>query len=738
MRVWKEFAMPRRRTSTMEDVATPGGGRGVPTQVVRAALVERLLASRARVVVVAAPPGYGKTTLLRQTAARAGRGVAYSLLDSRANDPAVLFSTLTAAITAPGMQALADPASRGDLERAALEWVNRVASRGPLLIQIDDVHTVTESSARAMLEMLVRAASSQVRFMLASRGQPPLALSRLRAAGEVEQIGIRDLAFSLTEATELAGLLGGHLDRRTVRRLWTATEGWAAGLQLATLAAAGGGGPTEAVEAVVASRGPLAEFVLEEVVSREPADARRFLLDTAILDRLVPELCDAVRESSDSAAQLDRLTRRQLFVPRAARRRGGVQHYSRLFRDVLRGELDRGGRPRVQALHQRAAAWYASHDDPVAQITHMLLAAHSMALLTRGQLATVQRSIDAFGAHELRRSAPLALTAAWAAVFRGQPANALRHATFAERAEWVGELPDGTASVASAVAILRSSVCTGTLEEARALAERSIELEPELSPWRPSGHLQLGTILLMAGDVDRAEGEVERAAALGAAYQPAVHVSALAYVAHIASIRGDLRTAERIAGDVMTMIREGDLDRFPPIAFPCAVAGRIMVSAGRFSEAEQLLETALRLLASIAFVFAPADVWVRTVIAEGLLELGHSERARVVAADARRLLDRYPLDERLATRVQRLQVVLDERDRFHEPLTAREREILAMLVTVQSLQDIANQLVVSQNTVKTHVRRIYRKLDAPNRRLAVARARELGLIAPSTVEVARR
>jgi LuxR family maltose regulon positive regulatory protein len=323
-------------------------------------------------------------------------------------------------------------------------------------------------------------------------------------------------------------------------------------------------------------------------------------------------------------------------------------------------------------------------------------------------------------------------------VFRGRPVSALRHAAAAERAGWAGPLPDGTASVMSAVAILRSAICTGTLDDARALAERSIELEPELSPWRPSGHLQLGTILLMAGDLEQAGIEIERATELAVAFQPAVHVSAVAYQAHIALVRGEPETAERTADRVVAMIRDGGLERFPPLAFPYAVAGRILAARGRVDPARQLLERALDLLGAIQFVFPPADVWVRTVIAEGLLELGDAVPAHRVIADARRLLDHHALDERLASRVQRLEAALDRRERFHEPLTPREGEILVMLASVQSLKDIAGELVVSENTVKTHVRRIYRKLEAPNRRVAVIRARELGLLPAASVAVGRR
>jgi ATP/maltotriose-dependent transcriptional regulator MalT len=727
----------------------PDTVRGSHARVERHALVRRLLGTRARVVVVAAPAGYGKTTLLRQAADQARRRVVYALLDDHANDPAVLVSVLADALAPLGLPKTAGAGwSLDELDRGALELVKWLSFRPPLLLQLDDVHAITERPARRLLQTLLGDGPANVRFMLASRGKPGLALGRLRAAGDVEEIGAVDLRLSPAEAAELVQHLAGPLDERTLRRLWRSMEGWAAGLQLAALALAGGGEPDTVVRALRGSRGAVAEYLLEEVVAQQPPDVQRFLLDTAILDRLVPELCDAVRESSDSAAQLAQLIRRQLLVSPVTDQ-GGAYHYSGAFRDLLQAELGQADRPYIRALHRRAAAWYAAHEDPVAELTHLrlggetaaaidVLAANAMALLTRGQLATVERCIESFGTQDVQRSAPLALAAAWTAVFSGRPASALRHAAAAELAGWAGPLPDGTASVMSAVAVLRSAVGSGTLDEARALAERAIELEPELSPWRPSGHLQHGIILLIAGDLERAETEIERAAELAAAFQPAVYLSAVAYRAHIALARGDGVSAEQTADRVVAMIQDGGLEQFPPVAFPYAVTGGILAARGRARPARQLLERALGLLGAIAFVFPPVDVWARTVIAEGLIELGEAESARRVLADARRLLDRHELDERLACRVHRLEAALDRRERFYEPLTAREREILVMLASVQPLKDIARQLVVSENTVKTHVRRIYRKLEAPNRRVAVRRARELGLLSAAGVEVGRR
>jgi DNA-binding NarL/FixJ family response regulator len=170
------------------------------------------------------------------------------------------------------------------------------------------------------------------------------------------------------------------------------------------------------------------------------------------------------------------------------------------------------------------------------------------------------------------------------------------------------------------------------------------------------------------------------------------------------------------------------------MAFPIAIAGRIHADAGRVADAERLLLRALELLDAIAFIFPSADTWIRTVIAQGWLAIGDLTRARTTLAEARRLLQRHTFDPRVNMAVSRLEQGLHPTAAgVVQPLTERELEILRMLAAVQSLNQIAEHLVISVNTVKTHVRSIYRKLKVPNRQGALVRARDLGLLADSRV-----
>src|SRR4051794_23106196 len=328
----------------------------------------------------------------------------------------------------------------------------------------------------------------------------------------------------------------------------------------------------------------------------------------------------------------------------------------------------------------------------------------------------------------MTRSGPLALTAAWVAAFQGDIVSALRHADVAEQSGASTPLPDGTASIQAAAAILRSAVCTGSLSDAARQAERAIQLEPRESPWRPSAHLQLGTIRLIQGQLDTAEPELEQAAQLAAHGQPAVYASSVAYLAAIDLHRGMVDAAAGRARDVRRLIDDGGLDQFPPMAFPTAIVGYILARRHDPSSSD-LLRRSLTLLDAIAFAFPPADAWIRTVIAEGLLKVGDDELARQTLAGARRLLTRYPMDGRLHEMVTRTEQLLDPARRLPDPLTPREQELLTMLVAVRSLSDIAEELVVSLNTVKTHVRSIYQKLGVNSRQDAIRRARELGLLA---------
>ena len=680
-------------------------------------------------MVVAAPAGYGKTTLLRQIAAAASPPVAAVPIDETANDPAVLIDRVAGSLTAAGL--LDDTAQNS---ASSILAHLRADARGVVLM--DHLDAVVDARALGVVEQILVDAPAGIRWIVGSRGRPPLRLARLRAAGGVLDLGAGDLAMTKAEAAELfADVAAGQAQSEHLRRM---LQGWPAGLQLARAAYAVGRDPSATVQAIARGRGAIAEYLLEEVLATQPPHRRRFLLDTSILDELRPALCDAVRDADDSATVLDEVVSEGLFVFSS-----GIDDtrlaYADAFRDLLRAELDREGASRRRRLHRRAADWYRRQDRPDAVFDHLIdagerelaigvLSAHAMALLTSGWLVTVQRWVERFSEDEIRSSPALALTAAWVAAFRGRLGGALRYAALAESCGHQGPLPDGSASVEASVSVLRSAVCAASLEEAAAHASRAIELEPRESPWRPSAHLQLGTIRLIAGDLRAAEAELEQAVALAADVQPAVHASALAYIAAVRFSEGNVTEATALARRVARQIKQAELEAFPPMAFPFGVAGRILASERR-PESREALEQALQLLHGIAFIFPPADAWIRTVIADGLIDIGEDARAREVVAATHALLRRHAMDPRLAELLAAVERRLDAPSSLREPLTPRELEILTMLAAVGSLTDIADELVVSVNTVKTHVRSIYRKLGVSSRRAAARRARELRLVA---------
>ena len=689
--------------------------------LVRHRLTSAVIESPARLVVVAAPAGYGKTVLLRHVADAARVHVALLAVDEATND-------------APALAA-----------RIAEELAGVEASSGSdLIIAIDDLHALREPSAASHLDDLIRTAPPGIRFLVAGRANPPLSVAKLRSTGDVVELTREHLAMT-EEETRQVFARGGRpvVSPELVHQLWREMEGWPAGLHLAHAAIAAGANPSTAMHEVSREGGAVAGYLMEEVVTRQPTALRGFLRETSILRELHPEICDWVREAEDSAALTAALIDGRLLSPSSAT--GWTRHYLRLVRTVLVAELNRTGASNRRRLHSRAADWYHRHDDPAAELEHRLqagerdqavrvISANAMGLLTSGHLNTVRSWLDQFSDQQIRAAGPLALTAAWVAAFQADLPTALRYAALAEDARWEGPLPDGTTSIASAVAILRSAVCVGSLDEAAAHAQAAIELEGRESPWRPSAHLQLGTISMIASEANVARPHLEHAAMLAGDHQPAVRLSAQGYLALISLTQGDRDSAASQAADIARDIVGRNLDRFPPMAFPIAIAGRIHADAGRVADAERLLLRALELLAAIAFIFPSADAWIRTVIAQGWLAIGDLTRARTTLAEARRLLQRHTFDPRVNMAVSRLEQGLHPTAAgVVQPLTERELEILRMLAAVQSLNQIAEHLVISVNTVKTHVRSIYRKLKVPNRQGALVRARDLGLLAESRV-----
>ncbi len=344
-----------------------------PGLVGRTGVLDRLSrASNGRFVSVVAPPGYGKTTALAQWAAHDGRQFAWVSLDHRDNDPVVFLTYVAEALNADGtvapavFKALAGPDDSvwtSVLPRLGTALASRPE---PLVLVLDDVHELENFECLDALVALLPHVPRGSQLVLSGRTEVRLGLPKLRADGELLELGPPELALNDAEAHALLAAAGVDVTEAEAVQLNQHVEGWAAGLYLAALSLSGG-------SSSLATFGGDDRFVADYLRSEELANVRPaeldFLIRTSILDRMCAPLCDAVLERDDSAQMLERLEHDNLFVvPLDHQRRGYRYHH--LFKEMLQAELERR-EPELQVtLNRRAASWCEANGQPDAAVEY--------------------------------------------------------------------------------------------------------------------------------------------------------------------------------------------------------------------------------------------------------------------------------------------------------------------------------------------------------------------------------
>ena len=418
--------------------------------VPRGRLVDRLVIGQTspRLVLIAAPAGFGKTTLLTQwltSTGVEGRSVAWLALDAGDAELGRFLSHLVAAIQtaepAVGVEtmALLEAGGGADAHEALVSLVNDLdLLAGPLVLALDDYHVIDATDVHEAVTFLLDNLPPGVTIAMTSRADPPFPLSRLRARAELVELRAADLRFTEEEARAfLNDVMTLGLEPEQVTALAARTEGWAAGLQLAALSIA----TTEAgrdvatvgkfVDAFTGSHRYVLDYLLEEVLDRQPTDIRTFLLETSVLGQLTGGLCDALTGRDDGQRVLEMLERVNLFVSALDHERRWYR-YHHLFAEALRARLEFDDPLRVRDLHRAAARWYATAGMIADALPHALagedtsLAADLVELglpqLSRQrQDRTLRDWLDSLPEVEKGRRPVLATGHAWSRLSAGRP-----------------------------------------------------------------------------------------------------------------------------------------------------------------------------------------------------------------------------------------------------------------------------------------------------------------------------
>ena len=415
----------------------------VPASRFRPVVRRRLFAllddgTKGPVTLLAAPAGYGKTLLLTSWTTGAGPPgpVAWVRVGPGDHQPRQFWAHVLAALDGAGvvrpdglLAGLNPRLEIGDgFLRALVGGLFELD--GPVVLILDDLHEATGQVVAGQLRFLLRHAPPQLRLVVATRADPPLALHRLRVAGQLSEIREAELAFTLEEAGTLLADHGVALSAGELETLWRRTEGWAAGLRLAALSLGAHPQPGRFVADLAGDDRAIAGYLVEEVLAAQPPELRAFLLRTCVAERLCGDLADALTGGSDGARVLARLEREHVFTSATGPNRTWYRYHP-LFAELLRAELRYEHAAELPDLHRRAASWHAGNGQPVPAVRHALaagdvdqaaalLAASWAPMLVEGQAAVLRELVSRLPGDRVRATPELAIVAALSRLAMGE------------------------------------------------------------------------------------------------------------------------------------------------------------------------------------------------------------------------------------------------------------------------------------------------------------------------------
>jgi LuxR family transcriptional regulator, maltose regulon positive regulatory protein len=729
--------------------------------VSRTALVNRLRAAGAfPCVVVVAPAGYGKTTVLAQWAAKDARPFAWVSIDGRDNDPVVLLRHLAAALDS------IDPIETGLLEGLGSHepsvWSSvmprlaaHLASReSPFVLVLDDVDLLESDDAIGIISTLIENLSPRSIVALAGRRQPKLPVASLRVGGPLLEFGPYELALSRREGEMLLRACAVDLDEDAMVDLLERTEGWSAGIFLTALAVRASRESPETGDAaeIHGDDRYLADYIEGECMSELPPELLDFLRRTSVLEKLCGPLCDAILERADSAAALAALEQLNLFLVPLDRHREWYR-YHHLFRDLLQRKLADEEPELVAVLNARAAEWFEEHEGPESALGYAhaagdrdraarILSSIALEAQTSGRAVTLESWLRPFDDDDrLERYPAVAIHGCRTHAFRGRPEEAERWLAAAERG--AVSRRKGVASVRPCIAVMRSAMCSRGPAQMRtdAVAARS-KLRRGAS-WRPSALLVEGAAAILLGEDAKADSILAEAAVeaerLGS---NETRVIALGERSVLAGARQDYREAEEFAAEACDVMEDTELKDYSTSALALAASARAMLRHGMWDKARHQLTLAESLLPRLTHALPWLAVQVRLEVGSACVTIRDRKGAERMLEEARSILGVKPklgvLSAGIDALADEIEDMPEDGPTGNSALTAAELRLLPLLSTHLSFREIGERLFVSRNTIKTQAISVYRKLGVSSRSEAIARASELGLVGPEEQALAVR
>ncbi len=723
-------------------------------------LDELTAASDIVLTAIVAPAGYGKTTTAAQLVDRLDLPVAWLGLEPADGEPVRFWTYVTAALGTAGVDELGGvydvlrdgPAA---VDHAVASLRAAIEAHGdPLVLVLDDVQAVDSDAVHRQLGGLLRHPPANLRTVCTSRSDLPLPVGRLRSEGRLAEARIDRLAFTSAEvALVLDTTFGlGSLADEHLTALVERTDGWPVGICLAGIGLRNEVDVDAFVARFAGDNRHLNEYLSAEAIDDLDPDRRAFLLTTSIVTTLDPDLCDALTGQPGSLATLRSLVRDNIFTA-ALNEQGTVFRYHPLFREHLLSLLAEEHAETVDELHARASRWYEEADDVDQAITHAaatdeieracrMIAASWHVFARAGQMSRLEHWLDLLG-DAVASNTEASLMMNWVLL----NSDRLDEMDRWERAAVAAARSDDEIALCEIeIPTLRSHRARragdigGALANAReALATADLDTEPtgggqvsRLGALPGTALVACGVAEYWAGDLDEAQRLLS--AAVTHARRTGEVSSVIQGYCYLAMIEADLGhdDAALAHADQVLELVDPSIESFHLPAMAHIARSVALLRMGRPADAEQAIECGERLARSLDHLTLATAAIQRARI---LHIRGDRAGARSAVRTARSIVDVLP-DARFGDRLRAIEneirfVAKSAPDFGFGPveLTERERAVLALLPHELSRADLASQLHVSENTVKTHLTSIRRKLGLSGRASIVDRARELGLLA---------
>lgn len=589
----------------------------------RPQLVARLEAGLARrLTLVAAPAGFGKTTLVCAWLYGRGQPFGWLTLDAGDNEPVRFWLHVIAALqtllpdVGAGARALLQAAPPPPIETALAALINDLVAAGPgdpLVLVLDDYHTIESDAVHQQLAFLLDHMPPRLHLVITSRVDPPLALARRRSRRELHEIRAADLRFSVEEIAAFFTAAGVTLSPSALAALAERTEGWIASLRMVALSLPHAADQGAFIQAFTGADRYVVDYLIDEVLARQPAEVQRFLVQTAILDRLCADLCAALSDERGSEAvqqaqaMLEYLEQANLFIVPLDNQRQWYR-YHHLFADLLRYRLRReASETEVIRLHRQAAAWYVAHAMIGDALHHRLAAGdtdaavrlvedHRLAVIRRGAGHTLAQWLGLLPAALVQTRPRLLLADAWRQLWSVQMAAVAERARAAADRLAAAPPPDEDA-LRGEIATLHGAVALWRqdMPQVIALAQQALAVLPADDLFlRGFSTFNLGLAYRMQGDLAAARQTFAAAGQLStAAEHPLTTHAALMGLAELHRLNGELPAAAQVYQEAIAQLRAPTGEPLPLAVLPAIHLGRLHYEWNDLETAERELRAGL-------------------------------------------------------------------------------------------------------------------------------------------------